>query len=407
MSNEPAAGPVVPVDLSRSLRWAAFLACSWTWCIGLFLPVLLVRDFGVWGFVVFAIPNVIGAAAMGWAFTSRETSMRLTVVHAPATRAFSLVTVAFHVFFAVAFLPELIGLIGAAIVFALMLMLIVPVLMSRLHDATLATILLAFTVVLFAAGAGAGVLSAPPAVPGDVVSILALSAVCALGFIACPYLDLTFHRARQECASIVESRVAFGIGFGVIFLAMILLTLFYSTSLLSPSTAPAARVIVGLHVAAQSLFTVGVHGTALRGSADMSRSRALPVLAASATLVPVVLALASRWLDARDITWAGLGAPEIGYRLFLVFFGLIFPAYAWLCVHPGRGYHAPHPRTRLLTTLVIVVSLPFFYVAFIERMIVWALPAIAIVLAARLLVDAERRDWLAEQRAVMKENPPG
>src|SRR5690242_7362807 len=50
----------------RVLGWGAYLACSWTWCISMFLPVLLVRDYGVWGFVVFAVPNVIGAGAMGW-----------------------------------------------------------------------------------------------------------------------------------------------------------------------------------------------------------------------------------------------------------------------------------------------------------------------------------------------------
>ena len=32
---------------SASLGWAVFLATSWTWCIGMYLPVLLVRDFGV------------------------------------------------------------------------------------------------------------------------------------------------------------------------------------------------------------------------------------------------------------------------------------------------------------------------------------------------------------------------
>lgn len=52
------------------LGWAAYLACSWTWCIGMFLPVLLVRDYGVWGFVVFAVPNVVGAGAMGWVLSA-------------------------------------------------------------------------------------------------------------------------------------------------------------------------------------------------------------------------------------------------------------------------------------------------------------------------------------------------
>ena len=66
-----------PADTSSWFNvpgWAAYLACSWTWCIGMFLPVLLVRDYGVWGWIVFAVPNVLGAAAMGWVLRSAEVS---------------------------------------------------------------------------------------------------------------------------------------------------------------------------------------------------------------------------------------------------------------------------------------------------------------------------------------------
>ena len=28
----------------NTIGWGAYLACSWTWCIGMFLPVLLIRD---------------------------------------------------------------------------------------------------------------------------------------------------------------------------------------------------------------------------------------------------------------------------------------------------------------------------------------------------------------------------
>src|SRR5438128_464538 len=92
------------------MAWAAFLACSWTWCIGMFLPVLLVRDFGVAGWIVFAIPNVLGAAAMPWVLGRARTASKLAgytgtdppplvVRHETAMRIFSLVTIAFHLFF--------------------------------------------------------------------------------------------------------------------------------------------------------------------------------------------------------------------------------------------------------------------------------------------------------------------
>ncbi|MBV8780683.1 MAG: hypothetical protein JO353_04735, partial [Phycisphaerae bacterium] len=59
----------MPAPHGHWLGWAIFLGVSWTWCIGMYLPVLLVRDYGFWGWVVFAIPNVVGAAAMGWTIT--------------------------------------------------------------------------------------------------------------------------------------------------------------------------------------------------------------------------------------------------------------------------------------------------------------------------------------------------
>src|ERR1044071_797833 len=89
-----------PSSFLPSLLWSVFLACSWTWCIGMFLPVLLVRDYGVWGWIVFAIPNVLGAAAVGWVIRSPEQSRRIVAAHRMPMLAFSLVTSAFQWFFA-------------------------------------------------------------------------------------------------------------------------------------------------------------------------------------------------------------------------------------------------------------------------------------------------------------------
>src|SRR5690242_19014571 len=81
------------------LLWAIYLAMSWTWCIGMFLPVLLVRDYGGWGWILFAIPNVLGAAAVGWLYRSMDRD-RVTAAHAPAMTAFSIVTAGFQIFLA-------------------------------------------------------------------------------------------------------------------------------------------------------------------------------------------------------------------------------------------------------------------------------------------------------------------
>src|SRR4051812_39516970 len=92
---------------SASLGWAAFLAVSWTWCIGMYLPVLMVRDFGVWAWVVFAVPNVIGAAAMAWTLSSPEASARLVEAHRTACRWFSWITITFQLFFAAWFVRKI------------------------------------------------------------------------------------------------------------------------------------------------------------------------------------------------------------------------------------------------------------------------------------------------------------
>src|SRR4051812_37464475 len=85
--------------ISSPLSWAVFLACSWTWCIGMYLPVLLVRDYGIWGWVIFAVPNVVGAAAMGWVMNRVRDPLAFERRHSLAMSVFSIVTVAFHLFF--------------------------------------------------------------------------------------------------------------------------------------------------------------------------------------------------------------------------------------------------------------------------------------------------------------------
>src|SRR3954451_20258322 len=90
----------------KFLLWAFFLGCSWTWCIGMFLPVLLMRNWGVWAWVAFAVPNVIGAAAMGFVIRSRQVSEDILINHKTAIGVFSLVTIAFHIYFVYWFVAE-------------------------------------------------------------------------------------------------------------------------------------------------------------------------------------------------------------------------------------------------------------------------------------------------------------
>jgi len=64
---------------------------------------------------------------------------------------------------------------------------------------------------------------------------LLIAPVCLFGFLLCPYLDLTFHRARQATAPRAGA-IAFALGFAGPFLLMIVFTLWYAR-LLAPLAA--------------------------------------------------------------------------------------------------------------------------------------------------------------------------
>ena len=70
----------------------------------MFLPIIFLRQFGWWGFFVFAIPNVLGCAAFGY-FVNKKTSEDITRKHITAMRWFSYMVIAYHMFF-IPFLVE-------------------------------------------------------------------------------------------------------------------------------------------------------------------------------------------------------------------------------------------------------------------------------------------------------------
>src|SRR5688572_2660873 len=91
-----------------SFLWGLYCANSWTWCIGMYLPVIMIQRFGWLGFFAFAIPNVIGCAAFGYVMKTRARSEAIVAQHRTAMTWFSVITVAYHMFFVVWLLAELI-----------------------------------------------------------------------------------------------------------------------------------------------------------------------------------------------------------------------------------------------------------------------------------------------------------
>jgi hypothetical protein len=365
------------------LGWAAYLACSWTWCIGLFLPVLLVRELGTLGFVIFAVPNVVGAAMMGTILPSAFVSSQVVQRHRPVLVAFSAVTVAFHLFFAAWMVPRLIGPMGPWIVLALVAVFTCIALRRRdRSDLVAAAVVLAVTagIALFALRNGLDFSWAPSP---DPIAVAALAPVCAFGFLLCPYLDLTFHRVRQR-TSPAAGRVAFGVGFGVLFLAVILFSYGYARPLAVAVDGEAPRGLVkafalplGLYMAMQIAYTVALHIVEVIREAKALGGR-------YSTLIALVLAggaAALGFVCNRGTLLYGLDAGEVIYRCFMGFFGLLFPAYVWLCMLR----RSPSRRAMRICAVAVVAALPLFFVGFVAGRMVLLVPGVAIVLLARLV----------------------
>jgi len=335
--------------------WGLFAACSWTWCIGMYLPVILLDDFGWPGFLVFAVPNVLGCAAFGYAWRADRATAE-TQRHAPAMVLFSFTCCAFHVFFAGWAVTLVTGNDGGSVLGPLGASIglwVAGVAVSLLPPRAW----LAAAVAVYAVSAGVflklglGGLRAQQwsgALP--VLDLLGVAPAIVLGFLLCPYLDLTFHRALRES----PSRHAFAV-FGLAFTVMLLLTADYAPTL--------ARGVVAVHLVTQSIFTVGAHLREIReaGWPRAGGGRATLVIAPLLGAIVAVPPLAG----------------EAMYLRFLGPFGLIFPAYVLWYVAAGR---VPGWGSTTLFVIAMALLLPCYEVAFVHRVTWLTLIPVAVVL---------------------------
>ena len=408
----PTGGPSPTAPRARAhplapLGWAFYLASSWTWCIGMFLPVLLLRDYGIWGYLAFAAPNVVGAAAMGWVLRSRAQADRLATTHAGAISAFYVVTISFHAFWLAWLVTWVQGSIALphnaiiAIVVGAVVLIFALGAETRRSPARVAAALVwaVGASLLIATFARPSALAPPTTLYLDSTNpgVLWLAPVCLFGFALCPYLDATFLRARASTTP-AGSRLAFTLGFAVLFASMILLTLRYAGLFASiwdqdPSTAPLNAPWLGLwlvaHLVAQLVFTVEVHYERL----SVSPSRRAQVIVLPAVVASALLGFFWQHLP----MVAGLFSAEVIYRVFMSFYGLLFPAYVWLCMIPTRDGHtgiAGPAGTRKLAVLAaaVILAAPCYWVGFIMRDEVWLGVGLGIVLVSRLLVRGHRAD---------------
>lgn len=371
----------------------------------MFLPVLLVRDYGVWGFVVFAVPNVIGAAAMGWVIADRARVRSIVARHVLAIRTFSWVTICFHVAF--------LAVYGTAFGLSGVVLIAVPpvILIGWLCSRTSHRWAHAVGALVYVASAALltwhwieGADSRTPLSTGIPTNgLLWLAPVCAFGFALCPYMDLTFWHAREH-TNRAESRAAFGIGFGVLFLLMILGTLMYAEwADVQIGGGPRHRAVppeggiiglISIHLLAQSLYTIWVHSRACAASGQTRESGGyfhINILEPGIVVALVGTGLVGLLLILEDSPLSPFDSREIAYRYFMGFYGLVFPAYVWLCMIPTRDGHsgiagAAGRRKLTILTAAVILALPCFVLGFMSDREWWLAPGLGIVLAARLLI---------------------
>jgi hypothetical protein len=405
----------------RILNWSVYLGCSWTWCIGMFLPVILVSEFGNIAWLLFAIPNVLGAAAMGWTLAKPGASLHIVANHRTACVAFTAVTLAFHVFFlywlgSVRMIPYTFSI--TAMVAGVVLGLAGRWLKG--WDWALPWIVLGISLLVLGKGLEHPIFGvADPLKPVPVpTAMLGLAPVCLFGFLLCPYLDVTFHRARQQ-TSPGAGKAAFAIGFGVVFLLMIVLTLMYTGDFALDRSVDdrfgsfgGALLItwVAFHIASQIGFTFAAHLRAL--PPPRRRDVFIWIGAGLLALIAIVALRQQRWFSlpviqshqplARAINkLAQLHISMLNgnliYRLFMSFYGLIFPGYVWICMVPLRG-KSPGPSRLALTALAISVAIaaPMFWMGFINEWMLWLIPGVAVVLLARVFVLKSAAGGLAD-----------
>lgn len=341
----------------------------------MFLPVLLVRDFGLWAFLSFAIPNILGAAAMGLVLPTAEASDKLLTAHRPQAIVFSRVTIAYQAFFAGWMLTQLLGWYAAGFYLVIPAILLFAIRKDREFSLITTLIFLlsaAIGVTLWRMGA----LSLPAA--KGFQGPAAIAPVCLLGFALCPYLDLTFHyalrRAFTEGGS-ATSRAAFLLGFVLIFGSMILLTLGYAGVL--QSVWPFARALVGVHILLQLAITIVLHQYE-SGKAAKAEGHKPP------GLWPIVLAWFAVGLGLRFVPdFHGWQMGEYVYRAFLGFYALLVPAYVLLRII----IKAP---LRLLGGAVLTAA-PFYTLGFFTSRTNLLVPGACILLVAVALGIMNRK----------------
>jgi hypothetical protein len=373
-----------------TLAWGLFLACSWTWCVGMYLPRILLERHGWWGFIAFAIPNIIGCSAFGYLVRNGARSRAMIERHRTAMTWFSIITIAFHIMFLTLLIqwltpdwshvwwwrPWLVPI-------ALLIASAMSVLSDRawlIYAALMYFLSILAFIIIGTRGAEwidwYGEFGRTP--------LVYLFPVMIFGFALCPYLDLTFHRAIQ----LSPSRHSFAI-FGITFAAMIVLTCFMW---FTPGYASVPLLALG-HIVGQSIFTMGAHAR------EVMQVGAIPLPGSFGSR-----GRGRRWLLIAAAILAMLAGPIAGqfdnapaaaddlYLRYLVFYALVFPLYVFLFIGPWRMFDQMRAG-RIVYLLLVLLSLPAYELGFIHhepRLLLIPLSMFAMVLIGTWWIGSRR-----------------
>ncbi|MDA1007849.1 MAG: hypothetical protein O2800_02440 [Planctomycetota bacterium] len=301
--------------------WGLVLTSSWTWCIGLYLPVILMRLFGWEGFLAFAIPNVIGCALFGF-IVNDERGARMRARWHNAIRVFALWTIGYQVFFLLWFMGD------RSHVFSVIEWIFVVAgvySISRLRSeawwmvlAVIGAALALFASMSLSTPLTAVVEKNPPLLGAEAAWWGA--PLMALGFLLCPLLDPTFHWVRQRA----QSPAPFA-WFGLFFAGMLALSASYASDGILVLTS-----LVAAHIIFQLFFTASLQWRACDGQGGR------PNLGLFAVLIATLFG----WIASRLAFIPALSTETIPnsvdavYLVLLGAYGVLFPV--WVLVG-GRG----------------------------------------------------------------------
>ena len=207
--------------------------------------------------------------------------------------------------------------------------------------------------------------------PQEAPSALAAAPLFALGFLLCPYLDPTFHRARQK----VPSRHAFLL-FGLVFAFMLA---FAAASYDSRAFGAVLIWAVLTQWMIQLVFTIGAH---------MREINELPHAFIGANLMCLAAVVLGAIAGLPDI------AEERIYLSLLGLYALPFPLYVLAAMVAGPIRRLPRGASVAIVALSLGLA-PFAWIGFVGRTTPALLVVFAGVLVGGIVIGLFSRRWTA------------